>query len=615
MKFFSWAKSWATNKIEEITAKFSVSPNILDHLGLSAYNSIQKSLVELISNSYDADATEVKISIPKTVSKDSEIVIEDNGEGMTKEDFKNNYLYIGRNRRKGNSDITTRLKRHIIGHKGIGKLAGFGIAETVRIESIRNEIFICSDLKRDDFQTKKTLSRSSFNVEIHKTTDTNFSGTRIILKNLKQNLKIPELKFLRRYLKNHLPDKQNFTISVNNKECSVGDILGEKQEFNEYIEAIEKRVSGFYIITNSNTRYAGLAVRVRGRLVTKHSFFDSDVDSFRNYISRKFTGEVNADFMDDIQFNSQGQSLINTTRDGFIEGNKTVEDFNHWAKKFINKILEKEKRKSIDKRLKSAFDSEEVKKRLERLPNTVQAKARKMISDTIPKLGSENQEDQQVLIDIILRYFESNALKELLNAIVKAESQDIERLSEMIAEWGVREVSGITEIVTQQIQIISRLSDLVNDPKTIEKKIHKIFETNIWLLSEKYKLWSSNRQLKKILDKNLDEKYRDNQHLRPDIICRTSDNKVVIIEFKRPSETIKVEHLIQAIKYRTIIKSSMPNMKNTTIYLIGKKYASEITDNKEEQSKAGNFVYSFSEILNNAENRFENILKILNKGE
>ena len=69
MKILSWAKSWAKNKIDEITAKFSVSPNILDHLGLSAYNSIQKSLVELISNSYDADATEVKISIPKTVSK------------------------------------------------------------------------------------------------------------------------------------------------------------------------------------------------------------------------------------------------------------------------------------------------------------------------------------------------------------------------------------------------------------------------------------------------------------------------------------------------------------------------------------------------------------------
>ena len=515
---------------------------------------------------------------------------------MTKEDFEKNYLYIGRNRRKESSDITTRLKRQVIGHKGIGKLAGFGIAETVRIESIRNGFGICSDLKRDDFQTKKTLSGSSFDVEIHETTDTNFSGTKIILKNLKQNLKIPDLKFLRRYLKNHLPDKQNFTIFVNDTECSVEDILGgEKQEFNEYIETIGKKVTGFYKITNSNTRYAGLAVRVRGRLVIKHGFFDSNFDSFRNYISRRFTGEVNADFMDDIQSDSQGQSLINTTRDGFIEGNKIVEDFNHWAKNFINKILEEERSKSIGNRLKSVFDSEKVKKRLKRLPDTVQVKARKMISDTIPKLDNENQEDQQALIDIILRYFESNTLKELLNAIVKADNQDIDRLSKMIAEWGMREISSITEIITQQIKIIKKLSDLINDPKTIEKQIHKIFETNIWLLSEKYKLWSSNRQLKKILDKNLDEKYKDNQNLRPDIICRTSENKVVIIEFKRPSETIKLEHLTQAMKYKTIIKKSMPNIPDVIIYLIGKEYAPEITDNKDEQSKAGNFVYSFSE--------------------
>ena len=110
---------------------------------------------------------------------------------------------------------------------------------------------------------------------------------------------------------------------------------------------------------------------------------------------------------------------------------------------------------------------------------------------------------------------------------------------------------------------------MVSESKTLEKEIHKIFESNIWLLNKEYEVWSSNNQLKTVLNECFDEQYRDKENLRPDIVCKTYSNKAIVLEFKRPSEKISLQNLIQVMRYRTIIKKSMPNLEVTT-YLIGK---------------------------------------------
>jgi len=73
-------------------ARIKVSPRILDHLGVSAYNSLRKCLAELAANSYDADATEVRITIPDVIDKDAVIDILDDGIGMTIKEIDDNYL-------------------------------------------------------------------------------------------------------------------------------------------------------------------------------------------------------------------------------------------------------------------------------------------------------------------------------------------------------------------------------------------------------------------------------------------------------------------------------------------------------------------------------------------
>ena len=595
--------------LNTIKGGFSVSPRILDHFGIQTYDSIKKSLVELASNSYDADATEVRISLPDQIEDNSEIVLEDNGSGMSTKEFQENYLQIGRNRRQEQDNDTSPGGRKVIGNKGIGKLAGFGIAGLIRIETYKDGIKTSADLKRDDFDSHKDLEDTKFDIETHQLQDSSLKGTKIILKELKKDLSVPDKTFLKRYLRNNLPKYEAFKIFLDGDECTMKDIPGEKHNIDEKIESLNKNIKGYYIVANANQKEPGLAIRVRGRLVTKPSFFNSDFDSFTGYVSKKFTGELYADFLD--EGNGKFQSLINTSRTGFIEENKTVEKFNNWVKDFLKKVLKEESKKQLTGQTNKILKSKTIDAGLKGLPSSVRKKAKEVISTLVAKMKEQEEKDIIHFAEIILNYFESTVLKKLLDKILDADSNDWEQLADLISEWGVRDVAGVANLIRQHIQIIKKLEELVNNTSTQEKQIHKLFEKNLWLLDDQYKLWESNKSLKTILGDKLDKKIDKQKNLRPDLVCLRSNSKVVIIEFKRPSVTISEKNFTQALKYKGLIQKHIPNISNVTAFVIGKQYDESIRVIKDDQEKVGIFLMSYSEVLSKAERKFSDILKIL----
>ena len=65
---------------------FNISLSILNHLGRNLYRSFMTVLGEAISNSWDADAYNVYI----TIDRDSKIlIVRDDGDGMNENDFQN----------------------------------------------------------------------------------------------------------------------------------------------------------------------------------------------------------------------------------------------------------------------------------------------------------------------------------------------------------------------------------------------------------------------------------------------------------------------------------------------------------------------------------------------
>lgn len=131
--------------------KMTISWLTVDKLGIKLYDKVSAVIAELVSNSYDADATEVIIEAPLgrylTTKADKgddrkddrkyEIKVIDNGMGMTPDEINDCYLRVGAERRieegSNRGDVSPKYRRRVMGCKGVGKLAPFGICEEIEI--------------------------------------------------------------------------------------------------------------------------------------------------------------------------------------------------------------------------------------------------------------------------------------------------------------------------------------------------------------------------------------------------------------------------------------------------------------------------------------------------
>lgn len=124
-----------------MSEKLKIRPyaRLLTMLGDQLIKNERIAAIELIKNSYDADADWVKVSFENftedyRVGPDSKIIIEDNGTGMTETVIKNSWMNPATpNKISRNGEIRkTGIKRRIIqGEKGIGRYAMLKLGKTI----------------------------------------------------------------------------------------------------------------------------------------------------------------------------------------------------------------------------------------------------------------------------------------------------------------------------------------------------------------------------------------------------------------------------------------------------------------------------------------------------
>lgn len=112
---------------------FNISLSVLNHLGRNLYRSFITVIGEAISNSWDADANNVFITIDREKNTMS---IVDDGIGMDETAFQNKFLKIGYSKRK-DGKTSSDNNRPFIGRKGIGKLALLSCAKEIEIATIK----------------------------------------------------------------------------------------------------------------------------------------------------------------------------------------------------------------------------------------------------------------------------------------------------------------------------------------------------------------------------------------------------------------------------------------------------------------------------------------------
>ena len=105
--------------------QFRISSALKDLVGKDLITSDNVAIFELVKNSYDAYASKVDITFA-----DDKVIIADNGKGMSFDEIKNKWLFLGFSEKKDSSEESEKqhsyrdsIKRYYAGAKGIGRFS------------------------------------------------------------------------------------------------------------------------------------------------------------------------------------------------------------------------------------------------------------------------------------------------------------------------------------------------------------------------------------------------------------------------------------------------------------------------------------------------------------
>lgn len=172
--------------------RFFIDARTLIHLGRDSIKDHTTALIELVKNSYDADAHVVDIEILCSNDAD-QIRVSDNGFGMTKNQLLNNWLRIGFSGKRQSK--VSDLGRRKTGEKGIGRISTDRLGAKIElISKTESDGLVGLIVNWDDFD-KEGKDVFDIDVEITKPTtiqipitenEESKTGTEIIITKLRQ---------------------------------------------------------------------------------------------------------------------------------------------------------------------------------------------------------------------------------------------------------------------------------------------------------------------------------------------------------------------------------------------------------------------------------------------
>ncbi len=151
-------------------------------IGKDLIKDIPASIVELVKNSYDADAEDVEINFSKYIEGEEtkiSIEIKDNGHGMDLDTITKAWL-VPATPNKLNLQQSRKKKRALQGRKGIGRYAVAILGNYLQMETVQDKIKTIVYVNWDDFEEKEFLEDVRVEVETISVDEPNGTLLRII---------------------------------------------------------------------------------------------------------------------------------------------------------------------------------------------------------------------------------------------------------------------------------------------------------------------------------------------------------------------------------------------------------------------------------------------------
>ena len=602
-----------------------ISRLTVDKLGVKLYDKVSAVIAELIANAYDADATTVTVRAPMgeflatraggTASdKGFEIQVVDNGIGMTPQQVQDFFLVVGAERRNDprRGGLSAGFKRKVMGRKGVGKLAPFGICKTIEVISAGGNLnkntgeaqspagYLTSHIVLEydgivalgdepDERYKPTVGKldESYSPE---------SGTRIILKDFNYR-RVPDIKVLSRQI------AQRFGIKSENWQIRLHD----NTKFDELIETVGE----FGIDTMPNTRLtfqdnrevlgpsgqietelvagfdhddkfhsvsgwmayskapysdelmAGVRIYCRGKIAAQTSIFNQRAGFTGEHNIRSYlVGELNADWLD------EDDDLIQTDRRDILWSDQLAAAFQDWGQRVVKRIgtLSRDPMRkatlelfletgNVDSCISTAFPLDE-----QQGIRDCAGEVARSLGRTITRANAEDASVVNELVDLSITLAPHITLNSMMREAVAAADKPLSVLGSFLRTARLAELSSFGRIAEDRLKVVSRLEVLKNAEGTDEDDLQQLITDAPWLVNPEWAPVTENQTFSSLRREFVTYfKERTGQSIslssfkktgkRPDFVLSSQEGTVQIIEIKKPHHKLSNLEMDRIVTY------------------------------------------------------------------
>ena len=592
--------------------KIKFAGRLIDLLGQQMYGGAVPAVAELVANAWDADAKKVKIAIPEDITApDAEITVQDFGEGMTFDELNEFYLRIGYERRERGE--TTRTGRRVMGRKGIGKLAGFGIAENIVLHSVKNGHLTEFTLNYTKLRSLESVEGWEFKPDKDEPSGEP-NGVTVIFKTLKLIRQINAESFRVSMARRFAIGSDEMEISVNGKPITKEDIPIEYRYPNAPEECTEENISGFGKIqywfgfqktTIDDPELQGVTIYARKRVAQGTPFFFNLTGGFNGQVGKEYlTGQIFAEDLDEkTDYVATDRQTVN-----WQFGNAPL--LEAWGKEKIKQLCADWKKRATDKKLdKFRHKLGDYFTRIDRLSSPQERRDVTTALEKIATIDRISESDFQVIAGSMLSGIERESVKKVIRRINAASDEALPELYEAIKEWDIISAVSTAEVILGKLAIIDQFENHINERlrekgKKGELDMQTFIKDYPWLLGHDYEqLKPADFHHEKGVDKWIEEilietnkEYSPNDKKdgrRFDLVCIKNEWLIVVLELMRPGEPEDYDHVMRLNRYVTRIQSHISDNETSKKFKRKSVFGFLIADNPSKDASLGSTKIDF----------------------
>lgn len=621
-------------KAENRPAHFSmpIQGGMLDALGINMYTTIGKCLVEFIANAYDGEASKVEISIPfdaidegrkavraaareavKSNKRDPyealldplpdalAVEITDDGHGMSWEDVRSKFLPLNRRRRAAVGQQKETLfksengKRFVMGRKGLGKLAGFGAAETVQVKTKRSGQTFSTIITLEDkiLKSSENVSKVRIPAKYLSGLEATSHGTTVRLSRLKadavkggptglQDAILESFSSLRpeefaiylngELLKHEMPNYEYMWP----EGLALGDYATTKITLDD-VPDIEFRYYVGFRRRNDHlpARKRGARIYCNNRLAAGPSLFSLGTGMHSFHSVDYMECVVEADALD-----RSAIDFVNTNRTQLKEDNEIVRALMARVTEIMSDAIRGHGRfreKQAEEEVEINPDARRVRDIVNTLPKKTRAPAQRLLHTLAAEWGVQSTEFREMAPILVNSVNATDVLVRLIGLQTKPET--LEKVAFHLRELGEIEKIDALKLYRGKRSGIAALQHLMETgiaewgKHRLEKQLQNLLKENPWLIRPEFsRFLTSDKDLQKVVSsiaKHLEvddfvpitDESGNVDETRPDLVFVMSDPSstgphiVHVVELKSPTLGLNLDHFRQLEDYVAKVES------------------------------------------------------------